>query len=108
MQRLYYMAASLEVSEALKIPVGSSVQKAVRVRSLRGSPFAVLTTYVPEDIGRTFSREDLTAKPLLVLLERTGIKVERAEQMITAKLATPETAQLLEMPGSSNPAASTI
>ncbi|GEN26063.1 GntR family transcriptional regulator [Halomonas cupida] len=92
-----YVAASANVSQALAIPPGALVQKAIRVRSHRDSPFSLLTTYVPEAIGRTFNQGDLTHQPLLLLLERAGAKVTRAEQSITAKLATPKQAEVLEM-----------
>lgn len=92
-----YVAASAEVAQALELTPGTLVQKAIRVRSHGGAPFSLLTTYVPEDIGRTFTREDLASQPLLLLLERAGGKIARAEQAITAKLATPDQALLLNM-----------
>ncbi len=92
-----YVAASAEVAQALAVDAGRLVQKATRVRSHRGAPFSLLTTYVPEAIGRTFSEQDMASQPLLLLLERAGAKVARAEQAITAKLATPTQASLLDM-----------
>ncbi|MDR5905759.1 GntR family transcriptional regulator [Franzmannia qiaohouensis] len=92
-----YVAASAEVAQALDVAPGATVQKATRVRSHRGAPFSLLTTYVPEAIGRTFSDQDMASQPLLLLLERGGAKVARAEQAITAKLATPAQASLLDM-----------
>ena len=93
---LDYVAASPHVAGALGIEKGATVQKAVRLRSHEGSNFSHLTTYVPEDIGRSFGEADLRANPLLVLLERSGARIARAKQMITATLATPEIAALLE------------
>lgn len=92
-----YVAASVEIAQALNISPGALVQKAIRIRSHLGAPFSLLTTYVPERIGRTFSAEDMANQPLLLLLERAGAKVVRAEQSITAKLATPSQASLLNM-----------
>lgn len=92
-----YVAASAEVALALGLAFGESVQKATRIRSHHGAPFSLLITYVPEDIGRTFTQHDLATQPLLLLVERAGGKVARAEQSITAKLATPEQANLLGM-----------
>ena len=46
-----------------------------------------ITTYVPGDIGRRFGRRELARKPILVLLEESGVKVGRAQQTISAKLA---------------------
>jgi GntR family transcriptional regulator len=92
-----YVAASTDVARAMEIPVGTIVQKAVRVRRLKGTPFSYLTTYVPESIGRTFSKTDLGKRPLLVLLEDAGVTVSRADQTITAKLADTIVAPLLEL-----------
>lgn len=92
-----YPRATAEVADILGIAPGSRVQKAVRVRSHDGIPFSHLTTYVPEDIGRTFDEAEMASNPLLVLLERAGAKIAHAEQTITAKLAAPEVARLLEV-----------
>jgi GntR family transcriptional regulator len=63
------------------------VQKAIRVRSTREGPLSHITTYVPGDIGRRFGRRELARKPILLLLEESGVKVGRAQQTISAKLA---------------------
>jgi GntR family transcriptional regulator len=54
-----------------------------------------LTTYVPEAIGRTYSKRDLGRFPLLTLLERSNVAVARADQTITATIAGPEVAAAL-------------
>jgi len=90
-----YVTASAKISQALDILPASLVQKAVRVRSHRGLPFSLLTTYVPEAIGNTFSQSDMTTQPLLLLLDRPGARVMRGKQTITAKLATPKQAKVL-------------
>jgi GntR family transcriptional regulator len=69
----------------------------VRVRSIDGLPFSHLTTYIPERIGVTFDQRDLATRPLLELLERSGVKVDRATQRISAVLATPDVAKALEV-----------
>ncbi|SOD93354.1 GntR family transcriptional regulator [Caenispirillum bisanense] len=95
-ESLVYVAAPPDVAAALDLAPGTLVQKVVRVRSHQGRPFSHLTTWVPEDLGRTFDRHDLTSQPLLRLLERAGARIDRAEQAITAKLAAPDVARLLE------------
>jgi GntR family transcriptional regulator len=82
-----YVAAPPEVAAALELPAGSIVQKSVRVRSARGTPFSYLTAWVPEAIGRHFRAEDLAARPLLHLLDEAGAAAVRAEQVISARLA---------------------
>ena len=81
------VTASASVAQALQLSPGDPVQKAVRVRSTREGPLSHITTYVPGDIGRRFGRRELARKPILLLLEESGVKVGRAQQTISAKLA---------------------
>jgi GntR family transcriptional regulator len=90
-----YVRAPPVVAEAMHLPGGARVQHAVRVRLAGDAPFSYLTTYVPEDIGRRYSRRDLSRTALLELLERSGVTADRAEQTITASLAGPDTAAAL-------------
>lgn len=90
-----YVDAPPAVAEAMHLPGGARVQHAVRVRLAGDAPFSYLTTYVPEDIGRRYSRRDLSRTALLELLERSGVTADRAEQTITASLAGPDTAAAL-------------
>jgi GntR family transcriptional regulator len=92
-----YVPATGTVAEALGAKATEKLQRSVRVRSTSGMPFSYLVAHVPERIGRTYSRKDLADKPLLALLERSGVKIERASQRISAVLATPETAQALKV-----------
>jgi len=89
--------ASGQVAEALQLPAGDAVQKAVRVRSTREGPLSYITTYVPNDIARHFGRRELAKKPILVLLEESGVKVGRAHQTISARLADNLLAEHLEV-----------
>jgi GntR family transcriptional regulator len=91
------ITASAQVAEALQLNSGDAVQKAVRVRSTRAGPLSHITTYVPGDIARRFGRRELTKKPILVLLEESGVKVGRAHQTISARLADNVLAQHLEV-----------
>lgn len=90
-----YVRAPAEAAAALGCTIGQTVQRAVRVRHIDGAPFSHLTTFVPEAIGRTYSRRDLASEPLLLLLERSGVRVSRADQVITAKLADVQVARNL-------------
>jgi len=96
-----YVRANEDVARALRIKPGDLTQWAVRVRRLKGVPFSYLVTYLPEEVGRTFERDDMSSTPLLVLLERSGISVARAEQTISAVSAEPAVATVLDVePGS--------
>jgi GntR family transcriptional regulator len=90
-----YVQASSPAGEALRSGEHEMLQRSVRVRSIDGLPFSYLLAYVPERIGVTFSAKDLADHPLLELLERSGVKVERATQRISAGLAAPDVARAL-------------
>jgi GntR family transcriptional regulator len=90
-----YVDAPPAVAEALRLPRNARVQHALRVRLAGDTPFSYLTTYVPEDIGRRYSRRDLSRTALLELLERSGVTADRAGQTITASLAGPDAARAL-------------
>lgn len=90
-------AASVSVALALQIAPGAAVQKVVRVRSSQAGPLSHITTYVPADVARPFGRRELAKKPILVLLEEAGLKVGRATQTISAKLADVQVARHLDI-----------
>jgi GntR family transcriptional regulator len=90
-----YVPAEGAVAQALGVAPDQMLQRSVRVRSVDGRPFSYLTTYVPESISLTFTRQELASRPLLDLLERAGVQVDHARQRISAGLATPSVAQAL-------------
>jgi GntR family transcriptional regulator len=89
--------ATAGVAAALGLAPGAPVQKAVRVRSTREGPLSHITTYMPSDVARRFGRRELARKPILLLLEEAGVKVGRAEQSISARLADAEVAGRLQV-----------
>ena len=91
------VSASAHIAEALQLKVGDPVQKAVRVRSTKEGPLSHITTYVPADIARQFGRRELARKPILVLLEESGVRVGRAHQTISARLADVQVAKHLDI-----------
>jgi GntR family transcriptional regulator len=96
-----YVPATPYVAEKLGLVTGERVQYSVRVRSRAGEPFSYLTTYVPERIAQNYSEADLARTPLYALLERSGVKVHRATQTISAVLASPVVSEALQLtPGS--------
>lgn len=92
-----YLPASPYVAEQLGLVPGERVQYSVRVRSKAGEPFSYLMTYVPERIAQNYSEADLSRTPLYALLERSGVKVHRATQTISAMLASPVVAEALQL-----------
>ena len=91
-----YLLPPEPVAEALGLRHGERTQRSVRVRLIDGAPFSWLVTHVPERIGHTYSEAELASTPLLGLLERSGVKAERASQTIGATLAGPEVAEALD------------
>ncbi len=91
------LSASATVAAALRIAPGDLVQKAVRVRSTREGPLSHITTHVSAEVARRFGRRELARRPILVLLEESGVNVGRAEQSISAKLADADVARHLDV-----------
>lgn len=90
-----YRRAPPAVLRELDLAGGAEVQRSIRVRAHGGTPLSWLETWVPEDIGRSYTEADMGAQPLLHLLERAGVRVASARQTITAALAAPHVAQAL-------------
>lgn len=89
--------APLAVAQALGLSVGEAVQKAIRVRSTPDGPLSHITTYVPAQLAEHFGRTELAREPILVLLEKSGVELGRAEQHLSARLADANTARLLDV-----------
>lgn len=81
----------------LALPKGSTVYRASRVRCLDGEPVGYIVTFVPADLGITFSAEEISKDPVLILLERKGWKISGADQLIGATLADTRTAPILKV-----------
>jgi len=92
-----YVPAGSEVAGALALPPESRVQRAVRVSTQDGAPYSLLTTFVPEALGRHWTEAELRTNALVILLERAGAPVAFAEQSISATLADNELATALEV-----------
>ena len=83
------------VCHAIGLKRDARVQRATRIRLSENIPFSHLTTYVPEEIARNYSENDLATTPLFKLLERSGVKIGEAHQSVSATLAGPEIADAL-------------
>ena len=97
LERLDYIPAAGRVARALRIKDGEEVQRAVRIRHLDEKAFSYLTTYVPGEIGRTYTGEDLIKSPLLALIENSGVTIASAEQTISATLADSHVSRALDV-----------
>lgn len=92
-----YIVAPPDVSAVLRLPAGSIVQRAVRVWSTDGMPYSHLTTFVPSSIGQRWTARDFEQSGLASLLERSGVSVQFAEQVITATMADNSLAESLKV-----------
>ena len=66
-------------------------------RFVDGNPFSHLVTFVPADIGRSYTQTDLATVPLLTLLKRCGIEISRVQQTVTAVAADSAVASALKV-----------
>ncbi len=95
--RCEVLPATELVARQLDIAIDVPVQKAVRVRSTRLGPLSYITTHVPQSIAKAFGRRELARKPILMLIESSGVVIGRARQSISARLADAEVARLLQV-----------
>lgn len=89
------LPAPTAVALRLGLAPGDPVQKAVRVRSTDEGALSHITTYVPAELARGFGEAELAAKPILILLEESGVRIGRATQALSARLADATVAQQL-------------
>ena len=92
-----WVQAPPPVCSGLQLAPGSSVLRVVRLRLRGGQPYIHSTVYLPEDIGRQFTREDFQRHALSELLTRAGHPYGRIEAASGAALADPVLAQHLQV-----------
>ena len=96
------MAPPEHVARALDMTATQKAMRFDRLRLLSGQPISLQEGWVPYLIDPGMARESLTAGSLYrTLFERSGIKILRALQEVSASLATAGQAAMLEIePGS--------
>jgi GntR family transcriptional regulator len=92
------VAANHELAEALQLVEGDKVRKAVRRRSTSAGPMSHITTWVPESLAKGIVRADLTTRPILELLQKSGVDLGRAIQTVSARQADAKVASELQVP----------
>ena len=92
---LHYLPLPAHVARELDLAPGTEAQRARRVRRLHGEALSHLETWVPVEIGRTWTAEDMAETPLARLLARAGRAPVSARQVVTATTAPPEVAATL-------------
>lgn len=89
--------ASAEMAQALQVPEGAKLRKAVRRRSASAGPVSLITTYVPDELALRFGRKELSVKPMLQLLQESGLELGRARQTVSARQADAQVAAELQV-----------
>lgn len=91
-----YVAPPALIRAAMGCGENANVHMSVRIRSFRSTPFLHLTVYTLAEIGRHYTEQQLRTEPLLSLLQKY-VKVSAAEQIVSATLASPDVAALLQV-----------
>ncbi|MCK6370692.1 MAG: GntR family transcriptional regulator [Gammaproteobacteria bacterium] len=88
--------ADQDTRKDLDLPDGARVQKASHVRLNDKQPVGYVVTYVPASLKVRFDLKELNDSPMLTLLERKGVDIASADQVISATLADSQLASLLD------------
>ena len=88
--------ADAETRKDLALEEGARVQRASHVRLLNGKPIGFVVTTVPAELQVRFDLNELNESPMLNLLERKGVDIVSAEQVISSTLAEGRLASLLD------------
>jgi len=87
----------LEAAQALKLSPGEKVYRARRLRFINGDPVAVVTSFLPARIFLGIDKQDLENQSLYAIFERIyKRKLQWAEEIIGAKIAGAEEAEVLQ------------
>jgi GntR family transcriptional regulator len=81
-----YVSVPADIAEVLNLEEGAMVQRAIRVWNGPQGPFSHLTTFVPEKLGRSWTKADLQKVPMISLLE-TKNRIGKSQEQITATAA---------------------
>lgn len=84
-----------DVAELLGVNPGAPVLKLMRLRCSDGRPIAMMTNYLPEQVGG-LTAADLEQHGLYELMRRRGIQLHAATQTVGARTASAAEARQLE------------
>lgn len=92
------LPATESVAAALRVEIGSEVLRVARVRSTADGPVSYIVTWLPAARFRSLTKTKLERKPILTLIEESGVQIASATQTISAKQADSVVAQHLAVP----------
>jgi GntR family transcriptional regulator len=85
-----------EICKDLQIPKGSPLTEISFVRLSDGKPTGYRVSYIPKDRNLEITAKDLRTHQMLTLLEKKGVRIVGAHQLLGACLADPHKAAMLD------------
>ncbi|CAM3816427.1 GntR family transcriptional regulator [Litorimonas haliclonae] len=76
------LSASPETARNLKRAEGIEVEKICHTLSLEKKVLSYVETFVPDGLAKNFHDDELCHEPLMTLLSKSGVLIERAEQTL--------------------------
>jgi GntR family transcriptional regulator len=90
-----FEGATAAVAASLDLEPGAEVLRVRRLTLADGTPFALVTVWLPGALGAQLSRDDAQRAPFYELLAARGTELGSATQMIGADIADAEDVRLL-------------
>ncbi len=90
--------APVDVRAFFGAPPDALFHRAVRLRSARGVPMFHVVTWLPDALASGLTTRDWNTRSLVDLLAAQRIALSSGEQIVSAVLADPATAQALDTP----------
>lgn len=87
-----------DIARQLQLANDGEAVHALRLRSRGSTPLMVTDAWVPGHLGRRFTAASLRKRALYEILLDQGVKFGRVIQEISAEMADPEVAKLLQVP----------
>ncbi len=85
-------------AELFGLQPGEPVYRIKRLRLRDSKPYGLILNYLPAEMGARLTREELSVGSMLQMIEaKFGVRLKEAKQMITAALADPYVAGLLDV-----------
>jgi GntR family transcriptional regulator len=91
------LEADPESARDLQLPPHGRIQRASHLRLLDDKPIGYVNTDIPSSLSFRFKLSELNESPMLTLLERKGVDIAYADQIISATLADARLASLLNV-----------
>jgi GntR family transcriptional regulator len=91
------IVAPIHVRSLFGCPPETEFQRAIRLRLLRKTPIFHVTTFIPQDIARRFTKSELNNISLIKLLNREGFRYKSGKQIVSAVSAGPVVASHLQV-----------